>query len=189
MKQTIQPRLGTVVTMIIGILFLFLIFSQAGKYHKSGYIVEKAEERLALREERKKVMLQIGVNDDLAIKVNPLKIPFNSSAKEIKTADNTSVQNKQKPLVLSDSGSAVAEKKAERLKNISSHPVYVVKQGDTLFGIAQKVYGDGNKWRKILSNNKNLTKPNQLRSGMKLSIPEPTENNTAYIKWQKNTKS
>ena len=68
MKKSIQPRLGTVVTMIIGILFLFLIFSQAGKYHESGYIMEKAEERLALRKERKKVMLQIGVNDNIAIK-------------------------------------------------------------------------------------------------------------------------
>ena len=30
-----------------------------------------------------------------------------------------------------------------------------------------------------------LKKPNQLRTGMKLNIPEPTESNTAYIKWQK----
>ena len=30
MSKTIQPRLGTVVTMIVAVLFLFLLFSQAG---------------------------------------------------------------------------------------------------------------------------------------------------------------
>ncbi len=195
MSKTIQPRLGTVVTMIVAILFLFLLFSQAGKYHQSGYIVEKAEERLALNQERQKAMLYIGVNDDIALKVKPIEIPL-SKKPEYKSAKNTKIPKQpiEKNTTDPNINSALSYVKQMNRKD-NSKPIvnktrtsYTVRQGDTLFGIAQKVYGDGNKWRVILKNNKHLTKPSNLRSGMKLNIPEPLQENTAYIKWQK-TKS
>ncbi len=196
MSKTIQPRLGTVVTMIVAILFLFLLFSQAGKYHQSGYIVEKAEERLALNQERQKAMLYIGVNDDIALKVKPIEIPLNKTP-EYKTTANAKTTTSTVEKITTDPNinHALAYAKQIQQNDSSKSPAkknnntYTVRQGDTLFGIAQKVYGDGNKWRVILQNNKHLTKPNSLRSGMKLKIPEPLQENTAYIKWQKtNTK-
>lgn len=52
---------------------------------------------------------------------------------------------------------------------------YVVKNGDSLWKIAQNanVYGDGSKWRKIYESNKKLIgkNPNDIKAGMKLVIP------------------
>ncbi len=49
---------------------------------------------------------------------------------------------------------------------------YVVVKGDTLWKIAKKTYGDGNKWKKIFDANRNqLPNADALRPGMKLKIP------------------
>lgn len=188
MTKTIQPRLGTVVTMIVAILFLFLLFSQAGKYSQTGYIVEKAEERLALNKERKKAMLYIGVNDDVALKVKPIEIPL-STMKTTTAAAGSSVNSPAKTALSHNANVSQTEATAQSksITQSKQKTQYTVRQGDTLFGISQKIYGDGNKWRTILKNNKSLTNPNGLRSGMKLNIPEPTEQNSAYLKWQKST--
>ena len=50
--------------------------------------------------------------------------------------------------------------------------IYVVRRGDTLFRISASVYGDGHKWRRIYeANRRSLRSPNDLRIGMKLTIP------------------
>lgn len=59
--------------------------------------------------------------------------------------------------------------------------VYTVKKGDTLWDLARKLYGDGQKWRKIWNANKeaiikrdkrNLKKPGwYIHIGFKLKIP------------------
>ncbi len=49
---------------------------------------------------------------------------------------------------------------------------YVVQKGDSLYGIAQRFYGDGSQWQKILSaNSSKLSAPEELRAGMELVIP------------------
>jgi len=49
---------------------------------------------------------------------------------------------------------------------------YVVQQGDTLWAIAKKYYGDGSKYTKIYEANKNIIKnPNLIYPGQKLVIP------------------
>ena len=53
-----------------------------------------------------------------------------------------------------------------------SPTVYVVQQKDTLYGLAAKFYGDGNRWKEIAAANK-LDAPYFLRPGMKLTIPSP----------------
>ncbi len=51
--------------------------------------------------------------------------------------------------------------------------VYVVKEGDTLSGIADLVYGDPGRWEKILkANESDLPGPEFLTVGMELVIPE-----------------
>ena len=50
---------------------------------------------------------------------------------------------------------------------------YVVVKGDSLSKIAQRAYGDGNKWRKIFEANKDVIKdPDLIYPGQSLRIPE-----------------
>ncbi len=46
---------------------------------------------------------------------------------------------------------------------------YRVKAGETLYSIAKKQYGDGNKYRKIMKDN-NIEDPSQVKVGMRLKI-------------------
>lgn len=57
---------------------------------------------------------------------------------------------------------------------LSKRPkVYQVKRGDTLYGIAQKFYGDSQQWRKILRYNKeDLKGSTALKVGQRLYIPD-----------------
>ena len=49
---------------------------------------------------------------------------------------------------------------------------YVVQRGDTLSGIASKVYGDRNQWNRIFEANRNsLPSPESIREGQTLVIP------------------
>jgi nucleoid-associated protein YgaU len=48
-----------------------------------------------------------------------------------------------------------------------------VVAGDNLSKIAKKIYGDGNKWRKIFDANTDVLKnPDLIRPGQVLKIPE-----------------
>lgn len=52
-----------------------------------------------------------------------------------------------------------------------SQETYVVKQGDCLWNISKKYYGDGSKYTKIQAANSEITNPNQISVGQKLIIP------------------
>ena len=50
--------------------------------------------------------------------------------------------------------------------------IHLVQQGETLYSLAEKYYGNKKDWRKIWTANRNrLTNPNDLPVGMKLIIP------------------
>lgn len=59
----------------------------------------------------------------------------------------------------------------QREQTEQSSSQYIVKSGDTLWGIAQSNLGDGNSWRAITGYNGS---PMQLPVGIILSIPQPT---------------
>ena len=49
---------------------------------------------------------------------------------------------------------------------------YVIKGGDTLWGIAKREYGDGNQWKRIYEFNKDvISNPNRPRKGVRIKIP------------------
>lgn len=63
---------------------------------------------------------------------------------------------------------------AQPVRNVeSSGKTYTVQQGDTLYGISQRVYGAGSKWETILKHNRALLRgdPKRLAPGMVLQIP------------------
>ena len=47
---------------------------------------------------------------------------------------------------------------------------YTVRKGDTLWSIAQRVYGDGQRWVDIVDANPGLS-PNKLRVGQTITLP------------------
>jgi 5'-nucleotidase / UDP-sugar diphosphatase len=47
---------------------------------------------------------------------------------------------------------------------------YVVKRGDTLYGIARRAYGDGKQWQRIAAANPGLS-PQSLRVGQTIVLP------------------
>jgi nucleoid-associated protein YgaU len=50
---------------------------------------------------------------------------------------------------------------------------YTVVAGDSLSKIAKKLYGDGNKWKRIFEANRDIIKnPDLIRPGQVLKIPE-----------------
>ena len=50
---------------------------------------------------------------------------------------------------------------------------YTVKEGDTLYGIAEQIYGDGNEWEKIYQANQAVIgdNPDLIQPGQELTIP------------------
>ena len=54
----------------------------------------------------------------------------------------------------------------------TEHQIYTVAAGDTLTGIAEQFYGDGESWGPIYEANKgSLSSPSSLRVGQTLVIP------------------
>jgi outer membrane protein OmpA-like peptidoglycan-associated protein len=84
------------------------------------------------------------------------------------------------PDVIQESGVTVVEdgkymvEKEESIESETkvSTKEYVTKKGDTLWKIAENVYGNGRKWNNIYRFNKDkISNPNRLKAGMRLTIP------------------
>jgi len=74
------------------------------------------------------------------------------------------------PEVDEETGKTKTKKKNE--KNPKSSGYYVVKSGDSLWGIAKKFYNDGSKYIKIYNANKKIiSNPSLIYAGQKLVIP------------------
>ena len=56
------------------------------------------------------------------------------------------------------------------VNNIVSSGSHTVSSGDSLYAIAQKYYGDGNRYTEIAAAN-NITNPNMIYEGQELIIP------------------
>jgi 5'-nucleotidase len=52
----------------------------------------------------------------------------------------------------------------------ASGSTYVVKPGDTLYGIARRLYGDGKQWQRIAAANPGLS-PQMLKVGQTINLP------------------
>lgn len=84
--------------------------------------------------------------------------PVTGGAKATKSTTSSSTSSKKK--TSTNSQSSTSKKK-------TATKVYVVKKGDTLSGIAYKLYGDTSKWRDLAKAN-GITNPRLLQVGTKL---------------------
>ncbi|WP_097014811.1 LysM peptidoglycan-binding domain-containing protein [Anaerocolumna aminovalerica] len=86
-----------------------------------------------------------------------------------KTPDNVTFET-------NESGKTVGKKKkvkGNETSNPKSNGYHIVRQGESLWAIAKKYYGNGAKNNIIYNANKNIIKnPNMLKVGWKLKIPE-----------------
>ena len=69
-------------------------------------------------------------------------------------------------------GSSTAPASAQPTSTSSSGKTYIVAKGDSLSKIAQREYGDANKWRTIYEANRDLIKdPDLIYPGQELKLP------------------
>lgn len=196
-KQHKQPQIGTYVTMITGLLLLFLLVSQAGKYHNNGFIVEKAKERAALNNERHKAMLKIGATQTASALAN---LPTEQEVITLYAGANTQTTTAPQSSRSTDASytNYTTQPVQQATNNISntnnarrtstSHKFhYRVRKNETLYRISMRVYGNGNLWRDILKANPQLKNPGNLKPGMRLSIPSPDTPNSVFRRWMANT--
>lgn len=72
-------------------------------------------------------------------------------------------------------GSSTAEAPAEKAAAPGA-TTYTVEAGDSLWKISQKLYGDGNQWRRIYEANRDTIKdPDLIHPGQTLTIPAKAE--------------
>jgi LysM repeat protein len=80
---------------------------------------------------------------------------------------------------LSSSVLADGLEKSAGLLETEGKQVYLVKPGDTLAGIAKKVYGDASRWPEILKANPQIAKANQIYPGDALVVGEAPKSDAA----------
>jgi nucleoid-associated protein YgaU len=95
-----------------------------------------------------------------------IEIPPNPSPASVVGTRQMAAKGPERPTT--DRDDAPAEKQAGK-----SPQTYVVKPGDTLYGIAQGLLGTGTRWREIFELNKTVigNNPDNLRPGQRLSLP------------------
>ncbi|MHC4525179.1 MAG: LysM peptidoglycan-binding domain-containing protein [Planctomycetota bacterium] len=66
---------------------------------------------------------------------------------------------------------AIISTAAANAQTVAGESVYIVVQGDSLWGIAKKQLGSGARYKEILALNRHITKDTPLAIGTKLKMP------------------
>jgi len=112
-------------------------------------------------------------------------------ARDIKQEQNTATQSSEQNLLTPEQkNTTITQAKIEvkptiAKQNVISSTTYTVKEGDTLWNIAEKKYNSGYNWVDIQKANK-ITNPDFLFAGTKLALPN-VEPKIATIVKQNNT--
>ena len=73
---------------------------------------------------------------------------------------------------VSSTGTSLLDKVFGRTQKSNSDRMYVVQQGDSLWGIAEKMLGDGKRYKEIIKNNRSIKNADDLIAGMNLKLPQ-----------------
>ena len=87
----------------------------------------------------------------------------------LSSAKYAKVRGDQKIILAGDTSSAENTTAAPA----ASGNVYTVEAGDSLWKIAEKIYGDGSKWNRIYQNNRDvIRRPGLIMPGQVLKLPD-----------------
>ncbi|MEE9212733.1 MAG: LysM domain-containing protein [Phycisphaeraceae bacterium] len=91
-----------------------------------------------------------------------------------KSQQETAEMSEPEPILIGESAdTATAEPAAPLIAAeplAAAPPTYVVQKGDTLWSIARRNYGDGQRWKEIAEAN-GIANPSRLRAGQTLVLP------------------
>lgn len=105
-----------------------------------------------------------------ALKMVAVKSKKNKATKKKKSSSKNKSSTKSKN---SNSSKSVSKKKKRvSSKKNSGYITYTMKKTDTLWSIAKKFYGSGDKYKKIYNANKSLQQGNKLKAGSTIKIPK-----------------
>ncbi|MEM5516800.1 peptidoglycan-binding protein LysM [Henriciella sp. AS95] len=119
---------------------------------------QKSDPAVAIKKEVK----DLGLGDDVDIKVNGEKV----------TITGTAPSQEVKEKIILASGNVVGVSEVEEDIDVASTVFYEVQSGDTLSKIAKAHYGNANRYQEIFEANKPMLKdPDLIYPGQMLRIP------------------
>lgn len=169
LKRNIIFMLAFLVVLLIVFLGYMFLFSEgfSSRYTrmeiqaKNNEIIELKKQNTDLRQQIFDMQQGNGMLSDSLKKGYQKVIP---------SADNDDPANVSR---MKDSRKMPGQttRKTEEESNTDAPQItyYRIKAGETLYSIAKKQYGDGNKYRKIMKDN-NIEDPSQVKVGMRLKI-------------------
>ncbi len=110
--------------------------------------------------------------------VNNLQVDVKDGVATLK-GEAKSAEALEKAVLMTGNALGIQEVKADQMTVADGSKVggddefYVVEKGDTLWKIAEKAYGDGNKYPRIVEVNKEVIKDaNKIFPGQKIRVPK-----------------
>ena len=182
-KQNIIFAMGALLVVLIAVLGYMVLFSNSlsGRYSNVA-LQEKENEIVRLKKQNSQLQKQIldlqqklnmknmadtgqtGQDEEQFRKVIPSpaeqerQAATPSSPREEQTQQQKSTQQQEQP-----------SSKPEEKEKQQEVTYYKVKAGETLYSIAERFYGEGKKYKKIMEDN-NIEDPSDVQVGMKLKI-------------------
>lgn len=190
-QNPIRPRFGTFLTMVVGVLLVFGFLSQAQQVYEAVYVEEPTRnEGSSLSERRQRELIVIGARapeSPQAERPTPTRGVVGQPERPSPQPDPTPQGRPDHGMHVPPPPPHVEQGEPFRAPPPPPPPgprYYTVRnQGETLYGIARSIYGDGNQWRRIRDANPFLENPNRIFPGMRLVIPEPERITPAYRAW------
>ena len=94
----------------------------------------------------------------------------------VKGVENNMIVGEPQPSVVPEAEAAVVDDEEVLFEEVETASTYTVQSGDTLWAIAEKMYGSGNKYMKIFeANSDTLKNPDKIYPGQELIIPDAGE--------------
>ena len=128
-------------------------------------------------EEEAPSALQQHINEDNP-GVNNLQVDVKDGVATLK-GEAQSAEALEKAVLMAGNAMGIQEVKADQMSIADGSQIgkddefYVIEKGDTLWRIAEKAYGDGTKYTRILDVNREVIRdPNKIFPGQKIRIPK-----------------
>lgn len=158
-------RIVIIVAAIV--VFAFLIYKAASLSGQVSKLNEQIETYKTMEKEYEQLKL-----DNLSLTEQVQSLNSQTGSEDTNSGDNdtTPASTNNNSSSNDSSTNSSSSNNSSSNNSSSSTSTYTVQSGDTFWGIASKVYGNGSYYTKILSAN-GLSENDKLKEGMELTIP------------------